>query len=112
MNEAEQINDAKAKARNVASSAAASVKSAASAVSDKAADVAAKVSETASNAGAYARDQYDQLGGKAREAYQSARDTGRSWAHEADGYIHRRPLTALAIAAGVGFLAGMYIKRK
>lgn len=112
MKETEQMDDAKAKVQSVTSNAKESAKSAVGAISDKAADVAGRAAEAVSNAKAYARDQYDQLGGKARDAYQSARETGRTWAHETEGYIHRRPLTALAIAAGVGFIAGMYMKRK
>lgn len=112
MNESEQMDDVKATTQKATSNVKESVKSAAGAISDKAADVAGKAAEAVSNAKTYARDQYDQLGGKARDAYQSARETGRTWVNETEGYIHQRPLTSLAIAAGVGFLVGMFVKRK
>lgn len=112
MSDSQQMDDAKSKAQKEASNVKESVKSAAGAISDRAADVVGRAADAVSQAKTYARDQYDQLGGKARHVYENARETGRTWVNETEGYIHQRPLTALGIAVGVGFLVGMILKRR
>lgn len=53
---------------------------------------------------------------KARERMKEAgievRDRARAAAHSTDDYVHENPWTAIAVAAGIGFLLGALSRRR
>jgi ElaB/YqjD/DUF883 family membrane-anchored ribosome-binding protein len=77
----------------------------------RAADAAAKVREAGTQAAGYVREHYDHLSDEARHAYDSARHKAHDWEQAAEGYVQRKPLQALLIAAGVGVLVALLWKR-
>ena len=52
------------------------------------------------------------LADRAREVYGESRDMARRGAHEANSFIHSRPMAATLLALGAGVLMGMIYPRK
>lgn len=59
----------------------------------------------------HTREMTNELSDQGRRAARKATDTASSAAREAEDAIHRNPLTALAIALGLGFLIGLISRR-
>jgi len=57
-------------------------------------------------------DLLDTAAYRTRELNAAAIATGRELAASTDEYVHRNPWRATALAAGIGFLAGVAIGRK
>ena len=48
----------------------------------------------------------------AAEKYKKSRDAAVRWEHDLESHIAEKPLQSLLIAAGVGFLLGMFWRRR
>ncbi|MCX2723935.1 DUF883 family protein [Roseibium salinum] len=60
----------------------------------------------------HTREMTDELTDQGKRAARKASDTANSAAREAEDAIHRNPLTALAVALGLGFLIGLISRRQ
>lgn len=70
-----------------------------------------KISEGYDTARHYAEDAYDQARHYAEDAYHKARDKGGEYVDSLEGSIRTNPLAAIAVAAGVGVLVGLWMRR-
>jgi len=98
----------KAAARAAAESAEAGAESATHGVSD--AWEATK--DAGHRASEFASEQYGRLSRGARDAYAHGRQSAIDVEHNFEAHIRRRPLTAVLVGAGVGFLIGLAMCRK
>lgn len=73
--------------------------------------VRAKVSEATARVGEVVEDVKTRVTEAAEEAYDSARRRAHSLQESAEGYVSDQPVKALLIALGVGFFAGILIRR-
>jgi ElaB/YqjD/DUF883 family membrane-anchored ribosome-binding protein len=81
-------------------------------VAHKASDVAGKVKEAGTRAAGYVKEKYDHLSDEAHDVYAHARDKARDWEQAAEGYVQRKPVQSLLIAAGVGALLALLWQRR
>ncbi len=73
--------------------------------------VRAKVSEASARVGEVVGDVKTKVTEAAGDAYDSARRRAHSLQESAEGYVTEQPMKALLIALGVGFFAGVLIRR-
>jgi ElaB/YqjD/DUF883 family membrane-anchored ribosome-binding protein len=57
------------------------------------------------------REQYGHLRDQASEYYERGRDMAQQWEQNLEGYIQEQPIKSILIAAGVGLLLGVLLKR-
>jgi ElaB/YqjD/DUF883 family membrane-anchored ribosome-binding protein len=71
-------------------------------------DTASQVGQQVRDA---AREQYGHLRDQASEYYERGRDMAQQWEQNLEGYIQEQPIKSILIAAGVGLLLGVLLKR-
>jgi ElaB/YqjD/DUF883 family membrane-anchored ribosome-binding protein len=59
-----------------------------------------------------ASDMAHQVKDAATEQYEQAREKARQWQRDLELYVHEQPIKSLLIAAGVGVVVGMIMKRR
>lgn len=72
----------------------------------------AQVRGTSERISANAREQLDDVKDSAREGYRHARKTLSRLSSDARDYLNDNPAQSLLIAAGIGFLAGLVVRRR
>jgi ElaB/YqjD/DUF883 family membrane-anchored ribosome-binding protein len=72
----------------------------------------AQVRGTSERISANAREQLDEVKDSAREGYRHARKTLSRLSSDARDYLNDNPGQSLLIAAGIGFLAGLVVRRR
>lgn len=70
-----------------------------------------KISEGYDTARHYADDAYQHARHYAEDAYHKAREKGTEAVDSLEGSIRSNPLAAIAVAAGVGVLVGLWMRR-
>jgi ElaB/YqjD/DUF883 family membrane-anchored ribosome-binding protein len=78
---------------------------------DKAAQVGENLRDLGGQVRDAAREKYAHLNEEARTYYEQGRDMAHDWEEGVEGYVREKPLRTVLIAAGVGFLLGMFWKR-
>lgn len=76
-------------------------------VSDKVSEVTNPIESSVRQISGVAGGASDQLGVKARASLARGRDAVGHWIHELAESVQQRPVTAVCIAAAVGFVFGM-----
>jgi ElaB/YqjD/DUF883 family membrane-anchored ribosome-binding protein len=79
---------------------------------DKAQQVGEGLREMGGQVRDAAREQYDRLRDSANEYYEQGRQTAREWQENVETYVQEQPVKSLLIAAGVGVLIGLLMKRR
>lgn len=68
-----------------------------------------------SSLGSYAQDSYAQprqtIADRGHQAQQAATKWMQQTRAETDAYVHQKPWNAVAVAAGIGFLVGLMLRR-
>ena len=59
-----------------------------------------------------AKDAYDDVAHKARQTYRKVQTKASDVSHEVQRFVRDNPGKAIAIAAGVGFLIGLLVRRR
>jgi ElaB/YqjD/DUF883 family membrane-anchored ribosome-binding protein len=59
-----------------------------------------------------AQEKYESLRDAASDYYETGRERAQQWEEGLEGYVQDKPVKALLIAAGVGFLLGAIWKRR
>ncbi len=54
----------------------------------------------------------DNLSDQAKKAYDDAWEMSRQWRSSVESYVQQEPVKSVLIAAGIGFLAGVFWKRR
>jgi ElaB/YqjD/DUF883 family membrane-anchored ribosome-binding protein len=80
-------------------------------VREAASDVGQQVREAGSQVREAAREQYDRLRDQASDYYDRGREMAQEWEQDLEGYIQEQPIKSILIAAGVGLLLGVLLKR-
>ena len=75
-------------------------------------DINQQISEAAAEAGEALRDAARRVSAVAGDVGQRAYEQGNRYSKEMMDRVERQPLTSLAIAAGIGFVAGMLLTRR
>ena len=79
---------------------------------EKASQVGQDLREIGGQVRDVAREQYDRLRHSANEYYEQGRQTAREWQENVETYVQEQPVKSLLIAAGVGVLVGLLLKRR
>ncbi len=84
-------------------------------VKQQAGDMAGKVGEQLRDAGEHVKDaakeKYEQLRQHASDYYNEGKQRANEWEQGIEDYVQQQPVKSLLIAAGVGVLLGMLMKR-
>jgi ElaB/YqjD/DUF883 family membrane-anchored ribosome-binding protein len=80
-------------------------RSAAEAIKNKAAAAVHDVGDAA-------REKYEDIRNRASEFFEQGREKAQEWEEGAESYIRAKPMQALLIAAGVGVLLGLLMRRR
>ena len=81
-------------------------------VRDKASDLKSSLQEMGASAKQMAQEQYEGVRDTMAGYYEQGRDRAIELEHSLENRIREKPLSSLAIAAGLGFLVGMFCMRK
>jgi ElaB/YqjD/DUF883 family membrane-anchored ribosome-binding protein len=82
------------------------------ALAEKAADVKDAVKDLASETKKYASHRVSDAKDTAGEWMETAKDKAADYKDGVVDYVQRNPYQAIAIAAGIGFVAGLILKRR
>lgn len=80
-------------------------------VKDAAADVGKQLRDAGSQVRDAASKKYEDLRDQASEYYEQGRERAEEWEQTIESYVQEKPVKALLLAAGVGFLMGAIWKR-
>jgi ElaB/YqjD/DUF883 family membrane-anchored ribosome-binding protein len=81
-------------------------------VREKAAEAAQNIRDIGGDVQNAAREQFDNFRSSAGDYYEQGRDRAMEWEESIESYVQEKPLKALAIAAGVGLLIGLFWRRR
>ena len=109
-------SEIKGKAAEVKDKASEHARSAAEDLSEELAMLKMQIEELTTNIAGLARKKVEtgahHIGATAREGYDRAADTAETAYAEMERYTSKRPVEALGIAAGIGFLVGLFLTRR
>jgi len=78
----------------------------------KASEVGKNLRDMTGHIGEVAREQYEGLRDRASDYYEQGREKAKEWQDSVEHYIYDKPMQSLLIAAGVGVLLGLWLRRR
>jgi ElaB/YqjD/DUF883 family membrane-anchored ribosome-binding protein len=80
-------------------------------LTEKATQVTQSLKDMGQQAKQQATEQYEHLRGQAEDYYQQGKERAQEWEQSLESYVREKPVQSLMIAAGVGVVIGLLLKR-
>jgi ElaB/YqjD/DUF883 family membrane-anchored ribosome-binding protein len=107
----ESIEERAERIKQATSEKVASTKEAVNRTADRVEDGLHRVTDKAAGAATYATDKVADVSERGRAAYGEAVDRADEWLDEVREYVREKPVQAVAIALGAGWLLGRILRR-